>query len=51
MNETTEQNCTTTTVKIPNWPETNQLAIYKCGREVEPGTTRNKFNEWFRKES
>ena len=24
----------------------NQLAIYKCGWEVEPGTTRNKFNEW-----
>ena len=36
----------TTAVKNPNWPEANQLAIYKCSREVEPGTTRNKFNEW-----
>ena len=36
----------TTTVKNPNWPEANQLAIYKCSWEVEPGTTRNKFNEW-----
>ena len=25
---------------------TGQLAIYKCSWEVEPGTTRNKFNEW-----
>ena len=37
---------TTTTVKNPNWPETNQLATYKCSWEVEPGTTRIKFNEW-----
>ena len=45
-NETTEQNrTTTTTVKNPNWPEANQLAIYKCSWEVEPGTTRIKFNE------
>ena len=22
------------------------MAIYKCSREVEPGTTRNKLNEW-----
>ena len=36
----------TTTVKNSNWPEANQLAIYKCSWEVEPGTTRNKFNEW-----
>ena len=36
----------TTTVKNPNWPEANQLAIYKCSWEVEPGTIRNKFNEW-----
>ena len=27
-------------------PEANQLAIYKCSWEVEPGTTRIKFNEW-----
>ena len=39
-------NRTTTSVKNPNWPEANQLAIYKCSWEVEPGTTRNKFNEW-----
>ena len=46
-NESTkQQNTTTTTVKNPNWPEANQLAIYKCGWEVEPGTTRIKFNEW-----
>ena len=44
---TKQQNTTTTTtVKNPNWPEANQLAIYKCSREVEPGTTRNKFSEW-----
>ena len=43
---TKQQNTTTTTVKNPNWPEANQLAIYKCSWEVEPGTTRNKFNEW-----
>ena len=29
-----------------NWPEANQLAIYKCSCEVQPGTTRIKFNEW-----
>ena len=33
----------TATVKKSNWPEANQLAIYKCSWEVEPGTTRNKF--------
>ena len=43
---TKQQNTTTTTVKNPNWPEANQLAIYKCSWEVEPGTTRNKFTEW-----
>ena len=43
---TKQQNTTTTTVKNPNWPEANQLAIYKCSWEVEPGTTRNKFSEW-----
>ena len=37
---------TTTTAKNPDLPEANQLAIYKCGWEVEPGTTRNKFNTW-----
>ena len=30
------------TVKNPNWPEANQLAIYKCGREYELGSTVNK---------
>ena len=30
-------------VKNPNWPETNQLAIYKHGRRFELGTTVNKF--------
>ena len=44
--QSTKRQNTTTTVKNPNWPEANQLAIYKCSREVEPGTTRNKFNEW-----
>ena len=39
-NTTKRQNRTTTTVKNPNWLEANQLAIYKCGWEVEPGTTR-----------
>ena len=43
---TKQQNTTTTTVKNPNRPEANQLAICKCRWEVEPGTTRNKFNEW-----
>ena len=33
------------TVKNPNWPEANQLAIYKCSWEVEPGNTRIEFNE------
>ena len=37
-NETTEQN---NYVKNPDWPEANQ-----CSWEVEPGTTRIKFNEW-----
>ena len=45
-NTTKRQNRTTTTVKNPNWLEANQLAIYKCSWEVEPGTTRIKFNEW-----
>ena len=43
---TKQQNTTTTTVKNPNWSEAYQLVIYKCSWEVEPGTTRNKFNEW-----
>ena len=43
---TKQQNTTSTTVKNPNWPEANQLAIYKCSWEVEPGTTRIKFNKW-----
>ena len=29
-------------VKNPNWPEANQLTIYKRGRVVELGTTVNK---------
>ena len=29
-------------VKNPNWPEANQLVIYKCGRGFELGTTMNK---------
>ena len=29
-------------IKNPNWPETNQLAIYKRGRGFELGTTVNK---------
>ena len=46
-NTTKQQNRTiTTTVKNPNWPEANQLAIDKCSWEVEPGTTRIQFNEW-----
>ena len=28
--------------KNPNWQEANQLAIYKCGRGFELGTTENK---------
>jgi len=28
--------------KNPNWPEANQLAIYKRGRGFELGTTENK---------
>ena len=31
-------------VKNPNWPEANQLAIYKHGRGFELGTTVNKFS-------
>ena len=45
-NSTKRQNRTTTTVKNPNWPEANRLAIYKCSWEVEPETTRIKFSEW-----
>ena len=30
----------------PNRPEADQLAIYKCSREFEPGTTRINFNKW-----
>ena len=29
-------------VKNPNWPEANQLTIYKNGRGFEFGTTVNK---------
>ena len=33
-------------VKNPNWPEANQLAIYKHGRGFELGTTMNKSSKW-----
>ena len=45
-NETEPNDRTTRTIKNPNWPEGNQLAIYNCSREVERGTTRIKFNLW-----
>ena len=32
-------------VKNPNWPEANQLAIYKRGRGFELGTTENKSSK------
>ena len=31
--------------KSPNWPEANQLVIYKCGRGFELGTTENKSSQ------
>ena len=31
-------------VKNPNWPEANQLAIYKHGQGFELGTTVNKYS-------
>ena len=43
INATKRQNVTTKTVKNL---EANQLAIYKCALEVQPGTSKNKFNEW-----
>ena len=42
-NETQPRHDAETTFKNPNWPEANQRAIYKCSREVEPGTRRIKF--------
>ena len=33
-------------VKNPNWPEANQLAIYKRDRGFELGTTVNKSSWW-----
>ena len=30
-------------VKNPNWPETNQLAIYERGRGFEPGATEKQI--------
>ena len=33
-------------VKNPNWQEPDQLAIYKCSREVELGATENIINQW-----
>ena len=35
--------CLVNRVKNPNWPEANQLAIYKCGQGFELGTTVNKL--------
>ena len=32
-------------VKNPNWQEAIQLAIYKRGRGVEPGTTANNTSD------
>ena len=31
-------------VKNPNWREADQLAIYKCRREVELGATENNIS-------
>jgi len=31
-------------VKNPNWQEADQLAIYKCSREVELGATENNIS-------
>ena len=33
-------------VKNPNWPEGNQLAIYKRGQGFEAGTIVNKSSKW-----
>jgi len=30
-------------VKNPNWQEADQLAIYKCSRQVELGATENNI--------
>ena len=47
LNTTKRQNRTTTTAaKNLNLTEANHLAFYRCSWEVEPGTTRIKFNEW-----
>ena len=43
---TKRRNRTTITVKNPDWPEANQLVIYKCCQEGEPETTMIKFNVW-----
>ena len=45
MTETNNSN-QTYRVKNPNWPEANQLAIYKRGRGFELGTTVNKSSKW-----
>ena len=36
-------------IKNPNW--LHQLAIYKCGRGFELGTTQNKSSKWPEQES
>ena len=33
-------------VKNPHWWEADQLAIYKCSREVELGGTENNISQW-----
>lgn len=38
MKHNERNDSTTTTEKNPNWSEETQLAIYKCSREVEPGS-------------
>ena len=54
-NTTKQRNRTTTIVNNPNWPEANQLAIYKCSWELKlnqglPGTnsTSGQSGSWTR---
>ena len=32
-------------IKNPNWPEANQLAVFKRGRGLDLGTTVNKTSQ------
>ena len=41
MTETNNSNIIKNRVKNPNWPETNQLVIYKHGRGFELWSTMN----------